>query len=179
MWRYYSPEEIYHTGVIGMRWGRHKALKNAKLEYHNKLDKSYAKYDNNMISIEKGYKKGQNLSVKDQKRELDNDTRYMAEVNKHETEYKNKVLNIKNDFKNKIIKRKNDIKNNYKEIQKETSFGQKLLYNNATRRLAAKNMVDKQMSKKVAIDSAKKTALRNTALAAIAGISYMAVSKLK
>lgn len=60
--------------------------------------------------------------------------------------------------------RRADIKKNYKEIQKSAGVGQKLLYNNATRKLQAKNMVDKGMSREDAAKAAKKTAWRNTGL---------------
>ena len=85
MWKYnnindmYSPElyhsvdELYHYGILGMRWRHRKALRqeirNAKKAYKLRNSKIQDKYFKSMENIEKGYKRGQMLSKKDQAKE--------------------------------------------------------------------------------------------------------------
>ena len=60
--------------------------------------------------------------------------------------------------------RKQNIKNTYNDIQKNASRGEKLLYNDETRRKAAKYVVDNNMSISDAKKKANKAAIRNTAI---------------
>ena len=79
---------------------------------------------------------------------------------------------------NKAI-RKNKIDDAYEKIQSESSLGNRLLYNDATRRKAAKIVVDnKNISYKEAMSQAKKEAWRNTgiALAAYGAITMASIA---
>ena len=66
-------------------------------------------------------------------------------------------------YKQAKKERKNALNKTYKEINKKTSFGEKLLFNSTTRKKAAKYVVDNNMSMKEARKKANKQALRNTA----------------
>lgn len=69
------------------------------------------------------------------------------------------------------------INKTHREINDRASFGDKLVYNDATRRKAAKYVVDKNMSVDDAVKRANKDAWRNTA-AFIAGYSVIAVAAI-
>ena len=62
------------------------------------------------------------------------------------------------------IERKEKIKSVHAEINKRATMDDKLLFNDATRKLAAKYVVDKNMSMEEARKRANKDALRNTAI---------------
>lgn len=81
-------------------------------------------------------------------------------------------------YLNKAI-RKNKIDDAYEKIQSESSLGNRLLYNDATRRKAAKIVVDnKNISYKEAMSQAKKEAWRNTGivLAAYGAITMASIA---
>lgn len=67
-------------------------------------------------------------------------------------------------YKQAKRERKQQIKSTYKSIQKSTSIGEKLIYNNATRKKAAKYVVDNNMTMSDATRRARSDANRNTAL---------------
>lgn len=67
-------------------------------------------------------------------------------------------------FKQVKKERKAAIKSTYKQLNKEASFKDKLLYNDATRKQAAKYVVDNGMSVAEATKKANNVAKRNTAI---------------
>ena len=67
-------------------------------------------------------------------------------------------------YKQAKQERKQQIKDTYKKIDRNASFGERFVYNDATRKKAAKYVVDNNMSMKEANDRAKSDAKRNTAL---------------
>ena len=75
---YHSADELYHYGVLGMKWRHKKAqwqtINDAKKAYKQRNAKIQNTYFKSMENIEKGYKRGQMLSKKDQARELRADT---------------------------------------------------------------------------------------------------------
>lgn len=75
---------------------------------------------------------------------------------------------------------KNALNKTYEEINKKTSFGEKLLYNGATRKKAAKYVVNNNMSMEEARKKANKQAFRNTAvlIGAYSGITVTALYKM-
>lgn len=82
-------------------------------------------------------------------------------------------------YLNKAI-RENKIDDAYEKIKSESSLGNRLLYNDATRRKAAKIVVDnKNISYKDAMSQAKKEAWRNAgiAIAAYGAITLASIAK--
>lgn len=69
-------------------------------------------------------------------------------------------------------------KENYKQIKKNSTIKDKLLYNTGTRKRAAKLMTKKNMSEKDAVSKAKKEAWRNTAIIAGGALAAIGGKKL-
>ena len=88
-------------------------------------------------------------------------------------------MNVVREAKAANKARKQKINDAYSEVKKNySSFGEKLLYNNATRKAAAKYMVDNNMSMSDAKKRANKTAIRNTTVLLAAYGAYT-VANLK
>lgn len=91
-----------------------------------------------------------------------------------------KTASLKGDKSKKEAKlgRKYDLKKTEQEINLNTGIGEKMVYNSATRKLAAKFVVDKNMPMDEAINKSKKVALRNTALF-VAGYSALTLASIR
>jgi hypothetical protein len=99
MWTYNHSDELCHYGVMGMKWGIRRARrKEAKSNYKKAEAKAFSKYEKSINSIEKKYKRGQNLSKKDQTRELKAESDYKSAVNKAKTNYKTAKKSKSNDL---------------------------------------------------------------------------------
>ena len=77
---------------------------------------------------------------------------------------KDQLNSAKSAYKSAKRERKNAIKDTYKDINKNTSFIEKLMFNDATRRKAAQYVVDNDMSVDEAIKKSNSEAIRNTAM---------------
>ena len=77
---------------------------------------------------------------------------------------KDQLNSAKNAYKNAKRERKNAIKDTYKGINKNTSFSEKLIFNDQTRWKAAQYVVDNDMSVDEAIKKSNSEAIRNTAM---------------
>lgn len=75
---------------------------------------------------------------------------------------KDQLNSAKSAYKNAKRERKNAINDTYKNIKKNTSFIEKLMFNDATRRKAAQYVVDNDMSVDEAIKKSNSEAVRNT-----------------
>ena len=138
-------DELMHYGVLGMKWGQHRARKNTAKA---KMYRSYAEdYDpKNAL-----YKMSDKSRVKMQKKYDTN----MAKASKYQA---------KADRANAKADRKKALRSTYKSINKSASIGEKLMYNSATRKKASKYVVDNNMSIAEATKRAKGDAKRNTAI---------------
>lgn len=165
MWKYNSPEELYHWGILGMHWGRRIIRGHAGpgIYINKKRRLAGDKRDLNALN------NGQHLSVGITKKRQDAyDARDKAAIQKRidRTIYKNKKRSIRG-----------DINNEARRLKDESSFMERVMYNNATRRKAGKLIVERNMDRNEAISKAKKIAWRNTGLIFIATIGASSILK--
>ena len=157
-----NNNELMHYGVLGMKWGHRKAspyttqMRNAKLKYKNDKKRINSAYTKAGEAYDRATKGGR-IDNKKADRALDSAAdKWAADRKSAKTAYKQKKASIKTERKNALNKA-------YNEINKKTSFGEKLLTNSATRKKAAKYVVDNNMSIEEARKKANKQAIRNTA----------------
>ena len=169
-----NPDELYHFGVKGMKWGHRKSLPTSSLR--NQVDSAKTTYKN----AKKAYNKSFNDAYKhraeaysfSKERRKANDARWAkTQVDA------NKLNSAKADYKKAKLERKQKIKNTYKSLNKSASLGEKLTYNNATRKKAAKYVVDNGMTVEQAKSRTNKDAIRNTG-AILAAYGTVAVASL-
>ena len=169
-----NPDELYHFGVKGMKWGHRKSLPTSSLR--NQVESAKTTYKN----AKKAYNKSFNDAYKhraeaysfSKERRKANDARWAkTQVDA------NKLNSAKADYKKAKLERKQKIKNTYKSLNKSASLGEKLTYNNATRKKAAKYVVDNGMTVEQAKSRANKDAIRNAG-SILAAYGTVAVASL-
>lgn len=169
-----NPDELYHFGVKGMKWGHRKSLPTSSLR--NQVDSAKTTYKNAKKAFNKSFNdaykhRAEAYSFSKERRKA-NDARWAkTQVDA------NKLNSAKADYKKAKIERKQKIKNTYKSLNKSASLGEKLTYNNATRKKAAKYVVDNGMTVEQAKSRANKDAIRNTG-AILAAYGTVAVASL-
>lgn len=153
--------ELYHYGVKGMKWGhrkrpersdlrkRYDSAKSAMRESYKKYSKSFDEAYNKSISAYSPVRKHRENNAKRWETASKDAERYASARDKYKEVKK---------------ERKTAIKNTYKKIQGDASVKDRLVYNNATRKKAAKYVVDNNMSIKDATKKANSDARRNTAI---------------
>ena len=169
-----NPDELIHYGIPGMKWGHRKSLPTSSLR--NQVDSAKTTYKN----AKKAYNKSFNDAYKhraeaysfSKERRKANDARWAKTYVDA-----NKLDSAKADYKKAKIERKQKIKNTYKSLNKSASQGEKLTYNNATRKKAAKYVVDNGMTVEQAKSRANKDTIRNTG-AILAAYGTVAVASL-
>ena len=151
-----EDDYLEHFGVKGMKWGVRKqkvldaksGYKKARKAYSKSYNKAYrnsARHPITQFTSKKGRAKSDALWEK-----------AMSDADQ--------LRSAKNAYKNAKRERKNAIEDTHRGINQNTSFINKLMFNDATRRKAAKYVVDNDMSVDEAIKKTNREAIRNTAL---------------
>lgn len=162
MWKYNNLEELYHVGILGMRWGK----RNPTRSQINRSTFKNAKKDIKKAWLKTAKKNGGLGGTDKQNKDYEEGAdKYINDMKKVKSYYKSEKRNIRGEI-NKEARAQND----------RSSFGERLLYNNATRRKAGKLVVERGMTRDMALSKAKKEAWRNTAIMSIAAISGMYLS---
>lgn len=154
--------ELYHYGVKGMKWGvRKKSLPTSSTR--NKLDSAKAEYKSAMKAGRKSFAKAYTRSLSalsPSKKQRQRNAERWVKVN----DDVNKINYAKANYKNAKNERKTELNVARNNVERNTSIGDRLFYNDATRRKAAKYVVDNNMSVAEATKKAKGEAKRNTAI---------------
>lgn len=168
MYNNYNEDYLMHYGVKGMKWGVRRArpemstsstrqrfdstkaaYKQAKKDYNKSFNKAYG-YT---------YRHGVVGPLVSKKVREERDRRWDDAINKADA-----LNKAKTDYKQAKTERRQAIRDTTRDLNKKASLGEKLTYNNNTRELAAKYMVDNNMSMADATNKAKGVAKRNTAI---------------
>lgn len=157
---FYVIDELCHYGVPGMKWGVRKKYPESEIasNYRNaKATRKSAKKAYNK-SFNKAYNKAHQVYSLSKKKREANDKRWEDVYDKLDALDKAKA-----DYNQAKTARKNAIKSTTRQINKNASLSNKLIYSDATRKKAAKYVVDNNMSVSEATKKAQGDAWRNTA----------------
>ena len=154
MWNYIHTDELTHYGVLGMKWGVRR-YQDRNGNYTPAGKKRYLKEKTAKIQRDiDSFKKIKN-GVKDKTgRQI---------LSKKDVDDSISALKTVKSKKEAKLSRKYDIAKTHQDIKRQTSLKDKLIYNNATYKKAAKYVVDNNMSVADATKKAKGDAWRNTA----------------
>lgn len=166
-----NEQELKHYGVPGMKWGHRKAQPTSVLSTRRRFDSAKTAYKDAKKAYNKSFDNAYKYSTTPRftkKGKAERDRRWDDAISKAD-----KLNTAKNAYKQAKRERKTSINSVYRNIQKNASFGSKMLYNDATRKTAAKYVVDNNMSVADATKKANKVAVRNTGiiLAAMGGVA--------
>ena len=168
-----NNEELMHYGIPGMKWGHRKAQTTSST--YNKVRSTKAAYKQAKKQYSKDFNKAYGYTTRHpisqfvgKKAKAESDRRWDKAYDSAD-----KVNSTKSAYKKAKIERKTQIKNTTNRLNKKASWGEKLMYNEATRKKAAKYIVDNNMSVADATKKAKGEAWRNSA--ALVG-AYAAVT---
>ena len=181
--------ELYHYGVLGMKWGvrRNRGITGSirdlqRKNANNTLNdvRTKKKQVNGELRELKSYDKNPSklgsskISTTIRRSQIKSLTKTQNKLNSKERDAKSalKELDSIEKYQQKKQERKQKIKKVYNDMNKKASIGEKMLYNSATRKKAAKYVVNNNMSVSEAKKKAQGEALKNTA-------AFLAIYKIK
>lgn len=165
-----EEDYIEHFGVKGMKWGvRKQKVLNAKSEY-KKARKAYNKSFNKAYNYSGTHPVSQFVTKKGKAKSENAWNQASSDADRYNS--------AKSAYKSAKRERKNAMNDTYKDIKKNTPFYEKLMFNDATQKKAAKYVVDNDMSVSEATAKAKGDAVRNTAILLAACGSIRVASRI-
>lgn len=168
-------DELTHHGVKGMKWGVRKKRPESSIKSNVRMTKQ--RYKDAKKAYNKSYNKAYNRAAAAyspfKKHRLANDARWEDATNKA-----NKLNTAQLEYRSAKRARKEAILSTHKKLEKRASLGERLTYNRATRRKAAKYMVDNNMPMSEATKKAKNEAWRNSAIAMVGAAGAITISQL-
>lgn len=169
------PDELIHHGVKGMKWGVRKKLPESNIARDVRTTKQRYKDAKRAYnkSFNKAYNKAAVAYSPFKKHRQANDARWEDAANKAD-----RLNSAKAAYKKSKKARRQLINSTHTKLEKAASLGEKLTYNSATRRKAAKYIVDNNMSVAEATKKAKNVAWRNSAIAMVGAAGAITVSQL-
>ena len=173
MWQYnYGyPNELYHHGVLGMKWGIRR-YQDANGNYTAAGKKQYLKDKTSGIQKDIDSFKGHEKGISDKKGNV--------LLTKEDVARSVKGLKDQKAKQEAKLSRKWEINKTKQSLDNAASTADKVIYNEATRKKAAKYIVDKNMSVEEATKKAKGDAWRNTAVfvAAYGAMTYASIKAM-
>lgn len=157
--------ELYHFGVKGMKWGHRKKYYNADGSL-NRLGQARQNLKTANKEYGKAYNKAYNYSNRHMITQWYGKNKRTADNNWGDAYDKARAADkAKQEYKAAKKERKDKINKAYDAINKQTSLAERFIFNEATRKGAAKYVVDHNMSMEDARKRANNEAVRNTAIA--------------
>ena len=161
----FNDDELQHHGVKGMKWGvRRSRQQLSTSDTRKRYDSAKEDYKAARKAYNKSYNQAYNYSslhpigqFTNKKKQAESDRRWDDAINKAD-----KLNTAQDNYRQAKRDRKQKIAETHRDINKNTKLSEKLIYNDATRKKAAKYVVDNNMTVAEATKRANKDAIRNT-----------------
>lgn len=167
--------ELTHHGILGMKWG----VRRTPAQLGRTMITTQRQLTADKVKLER-LNSGKHLSIGfTKKRQAVYDKRDKTALEKRIDLNEQRIANREAKKSEKAL-RKQTIAKTYQDIDRQTSIGDKLVYNNATRKQAAKYVVDRNMTVSEATKKAKGNARRNAAIfvAAYGAVAYATLKRM-
>ena len=160
--------ELYHHGILGQKWGVRRyqnkdgSLTSSGKKRYDAINLAKEKYKDAKKTADDAYTKAGEKWDATTKRGTIQNKKADNDFNKASDNWAADRKAAKKEYKDTKSKIKKEIKDTTKKLNDNATVVEKLVYNNATRKLAAKYIVNNNMSVAEATKKAKGVALRNT-----------------